>query len=88
MDQKKDTKDKKIEIYSSPTCPYCVDLKKFLDERNITYIEYDVTADAEKREELIKRSQQVGIPIMFIDDSEMIDGFDKEKIMASLGLSE
>ena len=78
---------KKIEVYTSPTCHYCVDLKKFLDEKGVEYIEYDVTADEEKRKELVERSQQVGVPIMFINDSEMIDGFDKEKITASLGLS-
>ena len=78
--------DKKIEVYTSPTCHYCVDLKKFLDEKGVEYIEYDVTADEEKRKELVERSQQVGVPIMFINDSEMIDGFDKEKITASLGL--
>ena len=80
--------DKKIEIYSSPTCHYCIDLKKFLDEKGVKYTEYDVTVDDEKRKELLERSQQVGVPVMFINDTEMIDGFDKEKIVASLGLSE
>ena len=80
--------DKKIEVYSSPTCHYCVDLKKFLDEKGVQYTEYDVTTDEEKRKELLERSQQVGVPVMFINDTEMIDGFDKEKIVASLGLSD
>ncbi len=80
--------DKKIEIYSSPTCHHCIDLKKFLDEKGVQYTEYDVTTDEVKREELLERSKQVGVPVMFIDDTEMIDGFDKEKIIESLGLSE
>ena len=80
--------DKKIEIYTSPTCHYCVDLKKFLDEKGVKYIDYDVTADEEKRKELVERSQQVGVPVMFIDEKEMIDGFDKERVTTALGLSD
>ena len=54
----------------------------------MAYTEYDVTTDDEKRQELLDRSQQVGVPIMFVDDTEMIDGFDKERIIEVLGLSE
>lgn len=79
--------EKKVEIYTSPTCHFCTELKAFLDEKKVTYTEYDVTADEEKRKELIDRSQQVGVPVMFIDDTEMIAGFEKEKIAAALGLS-
>ena len=79
--------DKKVEIYTSPTCHFCKDLKAFLDEKNIAYTEYDVSADEEKMKELRERSQQMGVPIVFIDEKEMIVGFDKEKITAALGIS-
>ena len=79
--------DKKVEIYTSPTCHFCKDMKGFLDEKKVMYTEYDVTADEEKRKEMTERSQQMGVPVMFIDDSEMIVGFDREKITAALGLS-
>ncbi len=80
--------DKKIEIYTSPGCHFCKDLKNFLDERSIAYTEYDVTADEEKRKELTERSQQLGVPVMFIDNTEMIVGFDKQKVMEALGITE
>ena len=79
--------EKKVEIYTSPTCHFCTELKTFLDEKNVSYIEYDVTADEEKRKELTDRSQQVGVPVMFVNDTEMITGFDKEKVVAALGLA-
>ena len=79
---------KKVEIYTSPTCHFCKDLKTFLNEHKVTYTEYDVVADEEKRKELTERSQQLGVPVMFIDDTEMIVGFDKKKTMAALGIAE
>ena len=80
--------DKKIEIYTSPTCHYCKDLKSFLDERSLSYTEYDVVADEEKRKELTERSQQLGVPVMFVDGDNMVVGFDKQKVMEALGVSE
>lgn len=80
--------EKKIEIYSSPTCHFCVDLKAFLDEKGVKYTEYDVTADEEKRKELTERSKQMGVPVMFVDDKKMITGFDKKEVLEALGLSE
>ena len=79
--------DKKVEIYTSPSCHFCKELKAFLDEKGITYTEYDVLAHPEKAEELVNRSEQTGVPVMFIDDTEMVVGFEKEKIESLLGLS-
>ena len=80
--------DKKVEVYTSPSCHFCNDLKEFLTEKGVTYTEYDVLADEEKRKELTERSQQMGVPVVFVDETEMIVGFDKEKISAALGLTE
>ena len=80
--------DKKVEIYTSPTCHFCTDLKAFLKEKGVEYTEYDVSANEEKRKELIERSQQMGVPVMFVNDSEKIEGFDKEKVIEVLGISE
>lgn len=79
--------EKKVEIYTSPTCHFCTDLKAFLDEKGVAYTEYDVTADEEKRKELTERSQQMGVPVTFIDGTQMIDGFDKDRLTEALGLN-
>jgi glutaredoxin-like YruB-family protein len=78
--------DKTVTIYSTPTCHFCLIAKDFLKEKGITYIEFDVASNLEKRQEMIDRSGQMGVPVIFVGD-EMIIGFDREKLAATLGLS-
>ncbi len=59
--------------------------KDFLKEKGINYIEYDVAHDLEKRQEMIQKSGQMGVPVLFVGD-EMIIGFDKERLVSTLGL--
>ncbi|MFA5744978.1 MAG: glutaredoxin domain-containing protein [Candidatus Paceibacterota bacterium] len=77
--------DKTVTIYSTPTCHFCVIAKDFLKEKGITYTEFDVASDLEKRQEMINRSGQMGVPVIFVGD-EMIIGFDKERLVTSLGI--
>ncbi len=77
--------DKKVIIYSTPTCPYCIRAKQFLKENNIDYLDFDVSGDQQKAEEMIQKSGQMGVPVLDID-GEIIIGFDKEKITQALGL--
>jgi glutaredoxin-like YruB-family protein len=76
---------KSVRIYSTPTCPWCIRVKQFLKENNIVFEDYDVSADQEKIDELVKKSGQMGVPVLDIE-GEIIVGFDKEKIKASLGI--
>ena len=78
--------DKKITIYSTPTCHFCHMTKDFLTEKGIPFTDYNVAADLEKRQEMVTRSGQMGVPVIFIDD-EMIIGFDKDKIVSTLGIT-
>ncbi|HUQ30118.1 MAG TPA: glutaredoxin domain-containing protein [Candidatus Paceibacterota bacterium] len=78
--------DKKITIYSTPTCHFCHMTKDFLTEKGIGYTDYDVAHDLTKRQEMIQKSGQMGVPVIFIGD-EMIIGFDKEKIASTLGIA-
>ena len=59
--------------------------KDFLKEKGIAYSEFDVAHDLEKRQEMIQKSGQMGVPVIFIGD-EMIIGFDKEKMASTLGI--
>ncbi|MDE2021643.1 MAG: glutaredoxin family protein [Patescibacteria group bacterium] len=78
--------DKTVTIYSTPTCHFCQMTKDFLKERNISYTDFDVAHDLNKRQEMIQKSGQMGVPVIFIGD-EMIIGFDREKIASTLGVS-
>ena len=78
--------DKSITIYSTPTCHFCQMTKDFLKEKSIAYTEHDVAHDLEKRQEMIQKSGQMGVPVIFVGD-EMIIGFDKERLVSSLGIT-
>ncbi|MDP2655683.1 MAG: glutaredoxin family protein [bacterium] len=78
--------DKTVTIYSTPTCHFCQMSKEFLKEKGITYTEYDVAHDLEKRQEMIQKSGQMGVPVIFVGD-EMIIGFDKERLAFTLGIA-
>ena len=79
--------DKTVTIYSTPTCHFCQMSKEFFKEHNVPYTEYNVASDMEKRQEMIDKSGQMGVPVIFIGD-EMIVGFDKKKFVSELGLEE
>jgi glutaredoxin-like YruB-family protein len=77
----------KIKIYSTPTCPYCLTLKDFLRGKGIKFEDIDVSRDKAAQEEMIKKSNQMGVPVLDID-GEIIVGFDKEKITKLLNIKE
>lgn len=77
--------DKKVKIYSTPTCPFCMMTKKFLKENNIDFEDIDVSTDQAKAQEMVQKSGQMAVPVIDID-GEIIVGFDKEKIRKALGL--
>lgn len=68
-----------IKVYSTESCPWCVKAKQYLKSKNIEYIEVNVGEDMEGREEMIKLSGQMGVPVINID-GKIIVGFDKMAI--------
>ena len=78
--------DKTVTIYSTPTCHFCQIAKEFLKNKGVAYTEFDVAHDLEKRQEMIQKSGQMGVPVIFVGD-EMIVGFDRERLASSLGLT-
>lgn len=77
---------KKVVIYSTPTCGYCAALKEYLKTNNVEFTDIDVSADTVKRDEMIEKTDQMGVPVIEIDN-EIIVGFDKAKIVNALGLN-
>lgn len=76
---------KPVTIYSTPTCHFCQMTKEFFTEHTITYTEHDVANDLAKRQEMIQRSGQMGVPVIFVGD-DMVVGFDKDKLSSLLGI--
>ncbi len=71
--------DTSVTIYSTPVCHFCQAAKEFFKENNVEYTEHDVAADAEKREEMIEMTGQMGVPVIRIGDDVVI-GFDEGKV--------
>ncbi|HOX54119.1 MAG TPA: glutaredoxin domain-containing protein [Candidatus Omnitrophota bacterium] len=69
-----------VKVYSTPTCPYCVRLKAYLDSKGVQYENFDVSSDENKLQEMISISGQMGVPVIEIDSKDVVIGFDKEQI--------
>ena len=75
-----------VVVYSTPTCPYCIQAKKYLDDKGIAYTAHDVAADPNARKEMIEKSGQMGVPVLIIDE-KVIVGFERREIDEALGLA-
>ncbi|MEN9626741.1 MAG: hypothetical protein RL557_1069 [archaeon] len=72
-----------ITMYTTPTCSYCRVAKAFFKEHNISFNEIDVSKDRKAAEEMIKKSNQYGVPVFDIS-GKIIVGWDPEEIQAAL----
>jgi glutaredoxin 3 len=69
----------KIEIYTTDTCPYCVMAKKYFADNGLSFSEYNVSRNPAKAEEMVKRTGQMGVPVIIINGKAMV-GFDRRKV--------
>jgi len=59
----------KIEIYSGNFCPYCIRAKSLLKQRGLSFTEYNVQAEPDRRMEMLERASGARtIPQIFIND--------------------
>lgn len=77
--------DKKpdITIYSADWCAFCHAAKQYLDGKGFKYTDKNVEADVANAQESVKKSGQMGIPVIDINGTIII-GFDRPKIDAAL----
>ena len=75
-----------VKIYSTPYCAYCKMAKEYFQSKGIQYEEFDVMADRSKAEEMIKKTGQMGVPVIDID-RKIIIGFDRSKINEYLSIN-
>lgn len=75
----------KITIYTTPTCVYCKMTKAFFKEKNVIYEERDVSTDAKARDEMIAKSNQMGVPVIDVD-GQITVGFDRKRLQELIGI--
>ncbi len=59
--------------------------KSFLEKNGIGYQEFNVAEDRAARDEMVRKSGQLGVPLIDID-GELILGFDEARLKQKLGL--
>ena len=69
----------KVLIYSTHECPYCLMAEQYFKDKKIEFQKIDVSKSKEKFREMVKKSNQIGVPVIEIA-GKIIVGFDKEKI--------
>lgn len=72
-----------VTVYTTTRCPYCVMLKNFLTEQNISFKEINVETNPEIMNQLVRTTGQMGVPQSEIN-GEWIVGFDPNSIMNAL----
>jgi len=74
----------RVEIYTTPSCPYCVQAKRLLQARGIAFEEFDVAADDALRAAVVERSGRRTVPQIFID-GRPIGGFEELSALDASG---
>lgn len=75
--------NKKVIVFSTPTCGWCRKLKDFLKKNNVRFTDIDVSKDQAAAKDMIRKSGQQGVPQLWINNVPIV-GFDKEKIKKNL----
>ena len=63
----------KVEIYTTPFCPFCFRAKKLLDQKGVKYDEIDVMMRPALRDEMTKRAGARSVPQVFVDGEHLGD---------------
>lgn len=65
---------KKIKIYTTPYCPFCIRAKKLLNSKNVLLEEIDLSEKPEKFEEMVSTSNGAKtVPQIFINETHIGD---------------
>lgn len=81
----------KVKLYSTTTCPYCKMEREYLVSKGIQFEDILVDQDPKAVEEMVKISNQMGVPFTVISKPDgtqtTILGFNKSRLDQELGLS-
>lgn len=74
-----------VTVYSTPTCPWCHAVKRYLRQRGVPFRDVDVSRNRREAERMVHKSGQTGVPVVEIN-GQIIVGFDRARIDRALGL--
>ena len=67
---------KKVIIYSTRICPFCVRAKNFFDKREIPYEDIMVDQNPDQLQIMMEKTKRQSVPQIFIGDYH-VGGFDE-----------
>ena len=79
------TTQAKVIVFSTPTCSFCNQAKRYFKEKNIRFIDVDVSKDQSAARDMMRRTGQMGVPVILINNKAIV-GFDKPKINQMLNI--
>lgn len=71
-------------LFTTQTCAFCGQLKRFLDAKAVKYNIIDITNDRDKAFELQKKYGATSVPILVREDGEYMVGLNMSKLMKML----
>ena len=74
-------KKMQLELYTRPTCSDCQDAKAYLAEHGIAYVDYDLSQNPAKEQELIKLSGARMVPTLVFRDKSLLGLMSKPKVL-------
>ncbi|PIE26297.1 MAG: NrdH-redoxin [Micrococcales bacterium] len=75
----------RVLVFTTPTCSWCTRVKAYLRQQRVPFREIDVAKDQKAAKDLVRRTGQMGVPVVEIDGRPIV-GFDKPQIDRLLGL--
>ena len=72
-----------VTIYSTPSCVYCKKAKDYFQQKRIPFTEYNVAQDLRRADEMVRKSGQMGVPVLDIN-GKIIVGFNQPEIEKAL----
>lgn len=75
----------KVIVFSTPTCTFCNQAKRYFKEKNIKFTDVDVSKDQSAARDMMRRTGQMGVPVILINNKPVI-GFDRNKINQMLNI--
>jgi glutaredoxin 3 len=72
-----------VSVYSTPSCPYCTMVKAFLKKKQVPFQEFDVSSDQRRADEMVRKSGQMGVPVVDVNGRILV-GFRPVEIERAL----
>ncbi len=69
----------RIIVFSTPSCPWCNRVKRYLKEKGFRYRDIDVSKDEKAARDVVRKTGQMGVPVILINNRPIV-GFNKAEI--------